>query len=723
MRAALAAVGAFGFAAQVVLLRELLSVFSGNELSAGLMVGTWILCEALGALLGTGLRAGFGWTAAVSVVATLAAVPAAVLAPRMFGLLPAETAGVAALAGITLAVVLVPAFSHGFLFTLGAHALGARGSAASAPARAYVWEGMGTAAAAIMVSFWLLPRFSSLAMLALFGLPVAAAVIAVGRVRPARLAAGLLVAAICVLLLSGRARGVERWAYSRLWPGQRVARVAESHYGRLVVLEREGQSVVFASGTPVFAAPLPDPSRVEGLVHLPLLVHPRPRRVLLVGQGLAGCLHEALKHPLDHVATVQLDPALVRLVRAAGGDALAADLADPRVRLHTADPRVWLLRSADTFDVIILADAAPASLAANRLFSVEFLGLCRRRLAAGGVFACPAPGSVDHLAGDAAASLATRVRTLRRVFPEVRTLYADLPLVLASGSVPCLDPETLAGRLAALRLTTAVLDSGYLAGLLDPFRQRQAGRWLPDPDAAPVNSDLNPVELRLSMTRAGQVAASFFARLYRGLAGLPPTLSALPGLLLLAVALLAARRRGFALRFCILTSGFAGAALSTLLLYGYAVRFGSAYSGAALLIGAFMVGNVGGAALGRVAGPATRSWFAAGDVALVAAAAAVPLLCRGGPAALFPAVAGLAGAAVGTQFAAAGRALGGTEPGRAAGRLYGLDLVGGCAGGILAAIFLVPVWGLAGAAAAVAATKLAGAVSQYLGPGPARASD
>ncbi|HPP07120.1 MAG TPA: hypothetical protein PLW88_07085, partial [Syntrophorhabdaceae bacterium] len=41
--------GACGIVAQTILIRELLILFSGNELSIGVIIGSWILWEAAGA--------------------------------------------------------------------------------------------------------------------------------------------------------------------------------------------------------------------------------------------------------------------------------------------------------------------------------------------------------------------------------------------------------------------------------------------------------------------------------------------------------------------------------------------------------------------------------------------------------------------------------------------------------------------------------------------------
>ena len=47
-RAALAATGFSAVVGQIVLMRELIQVFNGNEISLGILLGTWLLCTAVG---------------------------------------------------------------------------------------------------------------------------------------------------------------------------------------------------------------------------------------------------------------------------------------------------------------------------------------------------------------------------------------------------------------------------------------------------------------------------------------------------------------------------------------------------------------------------------------------------------------------------------------------------------------------------------------------------
>lgn len=711
LRTGLLSIGAFGFAAQILLLRELFAAFSGNELTTGLIIGIWILGEALGALAGTYLKISFPLTALVSVLLTLAGVAVTPLAPRWFGLLPAETPTVLTLVAITGLISLLPAFSHGLLFTLGAHSLGSSESGASAPANAYLWEGLGSVLGAAAVSFWLLGRLGSLNLLALFGLLVATAVTVRQGARPANLVAGTITALGCLLLLA-TGRNIERWVYSRLWQHQQIKGIFDSHYGRMLLLEQEEQRILFAYGTPVFTSPPSGSAASEELVHIPLLAQPEPKRVLILGSAYPAALSQALRQPVEQVTLVQPDPVLNRLLLLAGDSTLRASLNDPRTRLFTADPRAWLKASADTFDCIILTEPAPTSLAANRLFTAEFYRLCLEHLAPRGILASPAPGSISRLTHDAASAVAVRQQTLRSVFPQVKLLLLDFPLLLAARDSLHLLSETLSSRFTARQLNTTLLDSGYIAALLDPFRQSQLHPWLP-PTPAPVNRDLLPVELRLSMTRAGQLVAPSLARFYRWLGERALPKSALALLLIVPAVFLALR--GTSRQFGIFTSGFAGAALTTLLVYCYAVRFGSAYTKTALLVGTFMTGSVAGAGLGRIARRYLKQLFFAGEFLLLLAVAALPLLVRNGTEPLFLGVAAAGGAAVGLQFALASRLAAGAAAAGTAGRLYMLDLTGGCLGGIFTALLLAPVWGIAGAVLVVLLVKLASLLSQLLG--------
>jgi len=81
----LVAIGCLGITAQLVIMRELITAFSGNELSIAVMLSVWIACEAAGALALSRLAhrrnpaQWFDALAFLSAGVSVAAVPAAIL--------------------------------------------------------------------------------------------------------------------------------------------------------------------------------------------------------------------------------------------------------------------------------------------------------------------------------------------------------------------------------------------------------------------------------------------------------------------------------------------------------------------------------------------------------------------------------------------------------------------------------------------------------------------
>ncbi|MEO0085054.1 MAG: hypothetical protein ABIK37_00295 [candidate division WOR-3 bacterium] len=722
----LAAIGCLGIAAQLVILRELVTAFSGNEFSIALMLGSWIACEAAGALAFGRLARSrnpaqwLGLLALVSAAVSAAAVPAAILSRPIIGALPGETLSIPALCLITLVIVSLPALTHGALFVTGAGLLASDGSRFSVPGRAYLWEGIGTAIAASAISLGLATHLPSLSLVALAAIPLAAAMLLPGLGLHRMERVGALLALLGIpLLASGPAGRVERLVWQHHWPGQSVFGISNSPYGKVIRIARAGQQQVIFAGVPVMTSPAIDIARVEQIVGLPLLMHPNPQRVLIVGQALGGPAATALRHGVAQLVTTEPDAVLARELAAAGNSIVSAELSNPRHVPLALDPRRLLAVDTCRFDVIVVLPAAPLSLSANRLFSLEAFRLCRRRLNPGGILCLNAPGSADRLrlAPDVERLVALRQTTLTQAFTHVLPLAADVPLLLASDLPLAAQPETLACRLVSRRAAGQVLDSAYLVALLDDFRQREFARSLSqaDPVSWP-NTDLHPREVALSLVRENRTTSRFLARLYDATAGLRP-LHLLAGLgLLLAFGLAGACSIGrrFSTGMAIASSGFCGAGLSMLLLFAYQARFGTLYTQAALLIGAFMLGSVLGAAAVTPTSVSRRLpvLFAA-DLLLAGLCGGVAIAPLTSPAWAFVLAQLAAGILLGAQFAAAG-ASSSSPPATRAGLLAGLDLVGGALGMLVCGLVLAPALGFVLAALALAGIKAASALGIVL---------
>ena len=120
------------------------------------------------------------------------------------------------------------------------------------------------------------------------------------------------------------------------------------------------------------------------VAHLPLLLHPNPRNVAIVGLGSGVTLGAALSHPIERVDVVEISQEVVDASRFFDTENHHA-LDDPRTHLIVGDGRSHLLLSRQQYDVIISEPSNPWIAGVASLFTKEFFQGARARLAPGGI--------------------------------------------------------------------------------------------------------------------------------------------------------------------------------------------------------------------------------------------------------------------------------------------------------------------------------------------------
>jgi spermidine synthase len=93
--------------------------------------------------------------------------------------------------------------------------------------------------------------------------------------------------------------------------------------------------------------------------HVPLLVHPKPARILIIGGGDGGTVREIIKHPeVEMIHVCEIDPEVVRSCRQFLPD-LASSFEDPRVEIFYEDGAGFVARKQKFYDVIIVDSTDP----------------------------------------------------------------------------------------------------------------------------------------------------------------------------------------------------------------------------------------------------------------------------------------------------------------------------------------------------------------------------
>jgi len=158
----------------------------------------------------------------------------------------------------------------------------------------------------------------------------------------------------------------------------------ESEFQRVDVVESVGYGRMLFNDGVVMVSERDEFVYHEMIAHVPLFVHSRPRRVLVIGGGDGGTVREALRHPsVEHCRLVEIDPVVVASCREHIPQTAAA-LADPRATVTIADGVRFVAETDERYDLVIVDSTDPVG-PATPLFGREFYANVARILEPDGI--------------------------------------------------------------------------------------------------------------------------------------------------------------------------------------------------------------------------------------------------------------------------------------------------------------------------------------------------
>jgi spermidine synthase len=128
-----------------------------------------------------------------------------------------------------------------------------------------------------------------------------------------------------------------------------------------------------------------EPHYHEMLTHVPMLSHPNPEKILIIGGGDGGIVREVLKHPsVKEVHFCELDEEVVKAcVR--NFPQISCKLSDPRVKHIYSDGCAYTKQFKDYFDIVIVDSTDPVG-PAEVLFSEHFFADIKTAMKDKGIF-------------------------------------------------------------------------------------------------------------------------------------------------------------------------------------------------------------------------------------------------------------------------------------------------------------------------------------------------
>lgn len=429
----------------------------------GIGIGSWLISPFLARrwnwpLVFAGIQGGVGLLGLLSVVVMVNLIPLGKTLglyepPGPYGHMTLRFMGFSA-----AAVVLPPMLLLGASFPVAARIVTAGGGVGRRAGGVYAVNVLGGIAGSLIAGFIVLPLLGAQSSLLLFAsLNLALVLVVVLQAapsrRPAMAAAALgLVAIVAAVVASPE---LLTGIYRERLQGEQVVFVDEGLENTIAVtMAADGERKLYINGQPQTYTSDGIANYLRMIGHLPMLLHPDPKRALVIGLGGGATGGAVSTYTGTEVDLVELSSAVVN---AAPWFEMINEqvLERPNVNLKVQDGRNFLLLSPGGYDVITADIIRPEHAGASNLYSKEYFALARDALAEGGLML----QWLEQLSDE---QYRLMLRAFVETFPYV-TLWSNGSLAIGSQQPLMLTRAGLADRIgnpgAAASLARSGLDT------------------------------------------------------------------------------------------------------------------------------------------------------------------------------------------------------------------------------------------------------------------------
>jgi len=598
---------------QILLVREFLVNFYGNELSIGIIFACWLVWVGLGSAFGNSIIKHnknlfrlFLVIIAITPAITFVQILAVKFVRAFIHTTTGEFLSMLDLLGFSFVVLSAGCFLWGLLFTLGAKSLTLeKDELWFGVNKAYILESLGSVIGGLLFSFVFASLFLTLQIVFLIVIIAWCVVLRIAISEKKWLMTfylvGMTIVFVALLqpirLLEHKINGYQ-WSFinNKLT----FVRSIDTKYQNLSLLCLENQHTIYADGRPAYN--IPNTYDAELFTHSIMIHQTDAKRVLVLGGGFNGVIKEVLKYPVHDVKYVEIDPALLPFVEPVANIQNQQALHDSRVHIVYMDGRELLRRKMPSFDVIVMNVGEPSTASLNRFYTVEFFRQCYQSLNDNGIFAFSFPSSTEYLADELKDLNVSIYQTFKYVFTNTLIIPGTHAVLIGTKSTKPLvsQPDSLAQRFTTTRISAEYFTKYMFEELMPPDQIKFITNTLEAAKSIRINTDNNPVTYYFDLLlwnkflQGNNQFFSYITSFWIFVAG-----SVGSGLILLLILLhlrQPKKQKQITLAAIITVCGMTGMALNLLFLINFQEAFGSIYE----MVGAMIAANMLGLALGTL---------------------------------------------------------------------------------------------------------------------------
>jgi len=615
-------IGLFAIVGQVLLFREFLVSFEGNELGVGAFFGSWFLWIAIGAALVYRTTRLAEFLIKHIDVAVLLYLPAFIAqyilinqARELVGIDPWQLFNFTAMIAGAFVVNAPLSLLTGILFPLACRWV--QNQSTLPVSRVYIIESAGSLAGGLGATVMLAKGVSSPAIFlsAAITLTLAVLAVAIGQKRR-RLPSAALVVILMVVFAAGGAQiwnnraGKSKW--HKLLPSGDFGGIFQTAQAEYLYGSYRQQFLVMCHGQ--ICETFPSRQAASEITAIHLSQQPKARHILIAGANLLACTEPFLQ--LDQTEQVTLcasDPEYLENIKSIIPQ--ADYLNDPRVDFISQDIRQLLSTRQNYYDIIILNFPQATTAVLNRFRTVEFYQAVKSALTANGVVGVNVPGGENVMGTELIELGASTMRTLEEVFGSIVIRPGEQSWFIASTTGELSEqPGTLRDRFAAIDGADKIYPPTAVMSLFLPDKIEFARKMYQSsnlPDDLLINKDSRPLSHLYSLLLLGRHSKSPFTKFMKQISLCNIGFFLSPIIILVILRGIYVYRRGgmlniqgatlstFNSRFLIFSVGLISLGSEIVLMYLLQSRYGTLYLQVGLIASLFMFGLTLGGVIGR----------------------------------------------------------------------------------------------------------------------------
>lgn len=433
---------------QLIIIRGLIVSFYGNEIFIGLALASWLLWVAIGAIIGAKIKKYihlYLWIIWLTPIFLFSEILIIRLARQLVSsvgqspdLLLSLVYTILALAPLCLVL--------GLQFTIGAKFWlnGIKEKTTSYLVnKAYLFENIGFIIGGILFSIFLIKidAISIAFFIAFINSVILLLLLMLFKLNWQKYLISIQILLIITLIISPITYSLNSKTNNWRWSRQNLILSENSLYHNLTITKDKEQYNFYING--LMIADSSDNLDDEILIHFPLLFSNNTKKILLIGNGLQNAVNETLKHPVESVYYLELDPKLINLAKPFINKQTQNSWEDKRVKIINQDAIYFLKNNNLKFDIIISNIGDPSTIALNRFYTKEFFEQAKNHLSEQGVFATWLDSSPNYINEANNKLISSVYQTLQNIFNKVLILPEEKIYYIASQTDIDYNPQLL----------------------------------------------------------------------------------------------------------------------------------------------------------------------------------------------------------------------------------------------------------------------------------------